>query len=286
VKTQSLALAAHRELGTTTLAWCWKVTRTDGQVFGFTSIDRALVIDGVTYEAGTGITPSQIQGRSDLSVPNLELSGMLDSASITEEDLLAGVWDNAQVEVFEVNYADLTQGRMLLSKGSIGNVSSTRNTFTAEQRGIAQGLQQPIGEVFAATCQAVFGDARCGYDAESTRVSFTVTAVTGALGFTASALAGADDLYGAGEVTWVTGDNADLRMEVRSFASGGVFELQLPMPRAIQVGDTGTVIQGCRKRRTEDCFTKFSNVVNFRGFPDVPGNNKVIGAAGLESTSA
>ena len=54
MKTASPALLAHMAQGTTTIAWCWKVTRTDGEVFGFTSVDRDLTIDGVTYAAATG----------------------------------------------------------------------------------------------------------------------------------------------------------------------------------------------------------------------------------------
>jgi uncharacterized phage protein (TIGR02218 family) len=285
VKTQSVGLSAHRDLGTTTLAWCWKVTRTDGEVFGFTSIDRPLEIDGVTYEAATGVTPSAIQSRADLAVPNLELAGALDSDTITEADLVAGVWDNAVVEIFEVNYADLTQGAMLLSLGSIGNVSATRSAYSAEQRGLAQALQQPVGFVTTPHCLNQLGDARCQFDVEVTRLAGTVSAVTGTKGFTADDVADADaDYFGGGEVTWTSGDNAGLRIEVLTHAAGGIFDLVLPMPRAIQEGDTFTVIAGCRKRRTEDCFEKFANVVNFLGFPDLPGNSRVIGNAGLDTT--
>jgi uncharacterized phage protein (TIGR02218 family) len=86
--------------------------RLDGQVFGFTSVDQDLEIDGVTYVASTGITPYAIDSKADLSVPNMQVNGLLDSTGITEADLVAGLWDGAAVENFEVNFRDLSQGKM------------------------------------------------------------------------------------------------------------------------------------------------------------------------------
>lgn len=278
MKTRGAALAAHQAGGTTTLAWCWKVTRLDGQVFGFTSCDVDLTYAGQLYQAATGFTPSAMQQSADLSVANLEVTGMLDSASITESDLLAGRWDGAAVEIFEVNYRDLTQGRMILRTGTIGQVSAGRTAFTAELRGLTQQLQQPVGSVYAAACDATFGDARCGVNAVALQVAATVTGVTDRRTF-ATALAQAADYFGAGFILWNTGANAGLKMEVRDF-SAGAFTLAQQMPFAIAVGDTFTATPGCRKRRTEDCKTKWNNVVNFRGFPDVPMNDAVLGNAG------
>jgi uncharacterized phage protein (TIGR02218 family) len=50
----------------------------------------------------------------------------------------------------------------------------------------------------------------------------------------------------------------------------------LPMTRAIQVGDTYSLIPGCKKRFSTDCVAKFNNGVNFRGEPHVPGLDAVI----------
>ena len=279
MKTVGASLLSHMQQGTTTLAWCWKVTRADGEVFGFTSVDIPLTIDGVTYEAATGFTPSALEGQLDLAVPNLEVQGLLNSASITEADLLAGVWDGAEVEIFQVNFADLSQGAMTLQVGTIGQITSGTTAFRAEGRGLVQALQQPVGEVYSAACSANLGDSRCGVNLAPLTVTGTVTAVTSARAFTDSGRAEAADYFGAGVLEWLTGANAGQRIEVATF-SGGAFTLHLAMPSAIAVGDTYSVYPGCRKRRTEDCLTKFSNVVNFRGFPDVPLNDKILGNAG------
>ena len=44
------ALAAHLAGGATTLAWCWRITRSDGITFGFTDHDRTLSFDGTDFE--------------------------------------------------------------------------------------------------------------------------------------------------------------------------------------------------------------------------------------------
>ncbi len=278
MRTTSPAYKAHMGQGTTTIARCWLCRRVDGTVFGFTSVDVDLVFGGVRYEAATGFTPSALEGKLDMSVPNLEVSGFLDSASITENDLLGGKWDNCEVEIFEVNHRDLTQGRMILATGKTGNVTAGRNAFNAELRGLLQALQQPVGGYYTKTCTAVFGDAKCGYDVEALRVAGTVTGATNRAVF-ATALGQASDYFGAGVITWLTGANAGLLMEVASFAAGA-FTLSAAMPFNIAAGDTFTVVPGCRKRRTEDCKDKWANVINFRGFPDVPLNDRVLGNAG------
>lgn len=278
MKARSTALATHQAGGTTTLAYCWKITRLDGQVFGFTSVDIDLPFAGQLYQAATGFTPSAMAQNADLSVANLEVTGMLDSASITESDLLAGRWDGAAVEIFEVNYLNLTMGRMILRTGTLGNVSSGRVAFHAELRGLTQQLQQPVGAVYQAACDATFGDARCGLNAVALQVTGAVSGVTSRRVF-ATALAQVADYFGAGFILWNTGLSAGLKMEVRDFA-GGAFTLVQQMPFDIAVGDTFTATPGCRHRRTEDCGAKWNNVINFRGFPDLPQNDVVLGNAG------
>ena len=47
------------------------------------------------------------------------------------------------------------------------------------------------------------------------------------------------------------------------------------MPEAIAAGDTFIVTAGCDKR-FQTCHDRFNNVLNFRGFPHIPGNDFVI----------
>jgi len=271
----SANLKAHLEGETLTVCTLWKITRADAQVFGFTDNSRAVVYDSVTYEASAGHTPSSIRTTATLGVDNLEVQSVLDSAAITEADIQAGLWDYAEVEIMLVNYLSLGDGHMLLRKGWLGNVKTGRSTFVAELRGMMQPLQQTIGRVYTPACDAALGDARCGITLASYTVTGSVTTATSARVFTDTTRTEADGYFDGGLITWTSGDNDTYSMEVKSSTAAGVITLQQGMPNDTTIGDAYSLSAGCDKLLAT-CRDKFSNVVNFRGFPHVPGPDKVI----------
>lgn len=262
---------AHIAGSETTLAYALKITRRDGQVFGFTSHDQDVTISAVDYEAAQGLDVTGIVTTAGLGVDNLELTTLDDGSLFTLAQVLGGLWQGAAFVVFRYNWANTADGTEPLIAGTIGNVTMRSGMVVAELRGLQQYLQQNVGAVSSKTCRARLGDARCGVSLASWTHSGTVTTVTDRQVFRASAMAQAADYFGEGLLTWATGNNAALEMKVKVHASGGNFTLSLPMPAAIQVGDTFSVIAGCRKRLAEDCVTKFSNVLNFQGEPHRPG---------------
>lgn len=172
------SLLAHYASGSTNLAACWKVTRTDNVVKGFTEHDKDLVIGGVTYVARGGFMPSNFDSQTRLAVDNLEAVGFLDSETITASDLATGVYDFALVEVFLVNWNDLSMGTDTLMKGRLGEITQERNTFRGELRGLTNAYAQNIGQIYQPTCRAVFGDSRCGVALGPWTVTGTLSAVS------------------------------------------------------------------------------------------------------------
>ena len=83
--------------------------------------------------------------------------------------------------------------------------------------------------------------------------------------------------FSGGEVQWLTGANAGRRMEIKEF-SNTQFTLVLPMPNSVAASDTFKAVAGCDKTFTT-CYSKFSNAVNFRGEPNIPGMDKVLQTA-------
>lgn len=357
MKSIPAALQAHLNTRNTTLAMCWKVTRKDGKVFGFTEHDEDLVIDGVTYKAATGFTPSAIEASASLAVDNLDCTGLLDGKDIKDDDLLDGLWDNAEIEMFLVNWEDPSQGKVLLPGwGWIGEVRLNRGRFVAEVRGMAQAVQQSIVELFSPLCRADLGDARCkvklwppqwkpstaytaakDFDAgvgdvvrpgsitgsgtfrfyrcvqsgtsgaaeppwnasigaltyDGTVVWETVRALTvyghvvtvySASKIGASLESGDEPagFFDAGLLTWVTGGNAGLALEVKSHTVSGaehVVELVEPFPRGIALGDALTLRAGCGKTLA-DCRDKFNNTYNRRAEDYVPGSKYLMSFGG------
>ena len=282
MKTISGGLLAHLNSEVTTLRTCWKATLTNGTVYGFTDHSRDLTFEGQLYLASSGHSPSSIVNNSSLAVDNLEVRGVLTVDGIAEEDIRSGLWDFAQVEIFQVNYTNLTQGAIRQHKGRLGEVKTGRHDFMAELRGLAQQMQQTIGEVYSPTCRADLGDSRCGVNLATYTVTGMVSLVTDRRIFTDASRTEALGYFDSGKLTWLTGANAGLSMEVKTFtAVDGKFTLYLPMPFDILSGDTFSVYPGCKKRFNEDCKLKFNNVVNFRGEPHVPGTDKIMQVGGV-----
>jgi len=270
------ALQSHLDSGATTLAWCWRLTRRDGTRQGFTDHDRDLLFDGTTFAAATGFTATEIKDAVGLSVDNLEVESALSSDSLNEDDLAAGLFDDAAIEIWRVNWQDTDQ-RVLMRSGSIGEVRRAGPAFTAEVRGLAHYLQQPKGRLLQYACDADLGDARCTVDLANPafRGTGTVLAASSLRLFTANGLgAFAGDWFTRGLVTFTSGANAGASQEVRRHAFGSpvTIELWQPMVRAILPGDAFTVTAGCDKQFAT-CRAKFANGVNFRGFPHIPGND-------------
>lgn len=271
-----LAIQLLLNSGATQLATCWKCTRKDEQVFGFTDHDAPLVVDSVPYSASTGYTRSAIQAGSTLAVDNLNLDGMLDASEITLEDLRSGKWDFCEVELFLVVWSNTSLGSINLGYGTLGEVQTNGRSFVAELLGITQRLQQQVGRIYGLGCDADVFDARCGLVAATYQVSGTLTSVTNRRQMTDSARTEADGYFDRGVITFTSGANIGLSMEIKTWSSD-TFLLQLPMPFSVAISDAYTALPGCPKT-PEACKTKFltNNIVNYRGFMFLPGSDRII----------
>lgn len=273
-------LQAHLDSGATTLAWCWKILRSDGVMFGFTDHDQPLFFDGLTYEPESGFAAAEIRSGSDLSVDAQDAEGALSSDRITETDILDGRWDNALVEVWRVNWQDAGQ-RVLMRRGAIGELRRGRLSFVAEVRSLSHLLGQTAGRVFQGTRDAALGDGRCRVNVDDP--AFTGAGIVDSLlrdrAFTTTGLGSfAAGWFAFGSLTWTTGANAGRSAEVSLHeVTGGTVSLTLleaPV-RGIAVGDRFRIHAGCDKR-LETCRAKFGNALNFRGFPHIPGQDAIM----------
>ena len=280
MRTIGAALQAHLDTRTTTLAWCWKVTKADASVIGFTNHDMDLVFDSTTYRADSGLSGSELEESLGLSVDNMDVEGAIRSDEISEADIAAGLYDNAMVEVWLVNWADVSQ-RLLMKRGRIGEITRGDYGFQAEFRSLAADFGQPVGRLYQYKCDAIVGDSRCGVDLEnaSFKGSGDVSSASGRTVFRTNDLGAFErDWFSQGVVTFTSGENNGRSMEVKSHGVSGseqVIVLWAPLPFDISVGDTFTITAGCDKTfRT--CKAKFNNAVNFRGFPHMPEDEIVI----------
>ena len=142
---------------------CWKLTRADGVVVGATEHDRPIAFDGVTYEPGAAFDQSGFSTGAGLAPGRADMAGALVSDAIDEEDLRAGLWDGAKVDVYRADWSDVTR-RAWVWSGRLTAIRQTGGSFEAELVSLKAGLERPVGHVYARSCDAVLGDERCGVD--------------------------------------------------------------------------------------------------------------------------
>lgn len=80
-----------------------------------------------------------------------------------------------------------------------------------------------------------------------------------------------DGYFDGGLLRWETGRNAGKAMEVKSWKDGTLRTFFTPFYQPA-AGDRFVLYPGCDKTRAT-CAAKFANILNFRGEPDVPGQD-------------
>ena len=270
----------HLQSGVTHVCRAWAITRRDGVTFGFTDHDLELVFDGITFKADSGLSALALQQSTGLSVDNTEALGALTDAAVTEEDIEAGRFDDADVRAWLVNW-EVPEQRQLMFRGSIGELKRAGGAFHAELRGLTEALNRPLGRVYQKPCTAVLGDADCAFDTDQPGyfAELQVEQVEERSRFTFSELTGFGPAwFERGVLLGVDGDCAGLQGMIKRDAhkdDARVIELWHPMRADIVAGDQIRLVAGCDKRM-ESCRLKFDNLLNFQGFPDVPGDNWLV----------
>lgn len=265
---------------TTTLAYCIKIVRSDGSKLGFTTHTRDVVFSDesdLTYKA-TGFTPTAYSKSSQLNVDNLEQELIIDGTLIKEDDLEKGLYDNAKLYYFRFNYmlqpyiyADIEK----IIDGTIGEVTRNKQRFNAELRSKTQLLQNSIVDVTKANCSANFCDSKCGLNIATYTYTDTVDSGVNSKSLILNTLTNDEDDFNNGLLTFTSGLNAGYSFEIKKWDSlNKQLYLQTDMQFEVSSGDNVTLIVGCNKT-LERC-KHFNNVINFRGFPYVVGNNYIL----------
>ena len=306
MKACGAALLAHLSGGQTTIAWLFKLKRADGTILGFTGHDRDIVYDAhtsdpndtdgaITYKAASGFNSSADAAKADLSVPNLEATAFLNSPSITEADIRALKYDNAQFKAMVVNWNDLTMGHVEIRRGVTGDVKMKNGLWTAECRGMAAYLQSRIGATYGPICRATFGSGLNGIDMNSHwlckvdvtlyRQNGSVSSVTDSrtivpaagllqVGSGTPTNPAPSGWFNDGFITFTSGALNGASFEIKTW-DGTTLNLFLAVPVLPAPGDTFQIEPGCNKT-ADDCQNKFNNIVNLRAETAIPGMDQIL----------
>lgn len=264
------------------LCTCWRIIRKDGTELGFTDHDHDISFTGTLFSSISGAEGSSLEETSSLSTDNAEIVGVLDPALLGRSALEAGSFDKAEIQVWRVDWAD-PEARILLRTGHLGEVTCEGEGYRAEFRSLKHLLTQTGGRVYGRTCDAALGDTRCGIDlsdpayradglvagGDKRRLEVSV-ATQKTAGF-----------YKDGTLMIADGPLTGLVRAIREHGAAGtgeVIQLWEALPQSLEAGTGVTLLAGCDKR-FGTCRDKFSNQLNFQGFPYIPGNDILIRVA-------
>ena len=271
------------------IARCVLIERVDGKQIGFTDHDRDIRIGGVTYKSQQAINPTNIENKADLSVNNSELASVLATDAISESDVIAGKYRDAEVTIFIVDFSnppETLDNAQILQTGLVGEITLDSLGYTFEILSkVDTLLNRSSSKKISPICPYEFGDSDCKFDISNVTQSVTVASKSaggGKLTFDEQLNAGVSDVanYSYGKVTATSGLNQGLSEYILKQLDSNKVELFKPLPYIIEIGDTLEIVQGCAKTAT--ACKAYNNFNNFGGFPTdgnfMPGNDFIFNA--------
>lgn len=265
------AFAVRLAADVTTLCACWRFERVDGAVFGATDHDAAIAFEGVTFDPAAGLESATFQSSAGLAPGRAAAAGAISLGFLTAEDVDAGLWDGARVDVWRVDWS-ATDHRVMIWSGRLSEITRQGEAFSAELVSLKAAFERPLGRVYARACDAEVGDARCGVDLDDAafRAEAVVSAVLEDGRFLLPEVSGfAAGWFTSGQLVWTGGANAGARARVQRHVGPEIDLVRSPR-FVVAVGDACVVTAGCDKS-FEMCGAKFGVRVNFRGCPHMPG---------------
>lgn len=273
-RTVSGGMATHLATRTHKRCSMLRLDMTDSTSLGVTDHDQDLTYTGVggslVYSASTGIFSSDLTLAAGLESDGFEMTGPI-GATVSLAALLGGRFDRARARLFQVKWDSLGSGHIPLLAGNVAEVRIEGGRFTFEVRSDADRFNQTIGRLITPYCPGDH-DTCCVQIADE--LATTVDAVPDEYHVTvADAITAAD--YADGRLWFTSGDLAGtLPVEIIG-GTGNTLELFEPLPALPSPGDALTLKEGCDRTR-EMCRDRFDNVINFRGFPEVPGSDQAL----------
>lgn len=255
-----------RELNT--IATIWRIYRADGVTLGFTSHNDDITFDGIRHKSAPGMVPAAIRLTADLTDDSAEVAGILSHDAIRELDLVAGLFDNAAIEVGAVDWE--TRECHILYFGKIGQIDDDTQGFSAELRSAKSMLEIDLVPRSSPTCRADFCGAQCGLSAPAYTSVKTVTSVS----LDSNSIEVADlqsDDFADGQVRFLSGPQTGIAFGIVSVDQAALI-LDRPLASDTTAGIRAEILEGCDHSHTT-CSNRFDNIVNFRGEPHLPGND-------------
>jgi uncharacterized phage protein (TIGR02218 family) len=259
---------------------CLRVAPLSGATVRLTDHVRDLTMSGgQTYLSTAGYEFTGYSSTAGFSPGSLDLQGIAGVAGISRAQIASGLFDGATVSAFATSWGSPVEDEEPIVRGIFGKARLEDDRYVIDGLSLIDALSTARNDQFTAQCPKVFlsqGFAGCLVPVAPNTVTGSLTSVSSGSLFTDSARSEGSDIFAAGTIRFTSGANAGLKaLEIASYTTGGVIETFEPFYYTPQIGDSYTMIRGCRKR-TQDCEARqgvsgtFNNIANFGGFPWVP----------------
>ena len=249
-----------------------KITLKDGTVKAFNDGDKFITVDGVLYKPAPGLSSVKYTSRPGTEISNQEVGAAL--LDVPHDDLIAGKYDEAEVEAARASWEQPELGRDVIFRGRLGEVRWDERGFVADVVDNKKALERNLGWTYTSSCRhELFGTAEagrlgyCGVNPASYTFSGSISSITLNKWKFVISVAQADGYFSNGVITFTSGNNAGLSATIKNHASNQI-DLFISTAFGLQVGDTFTITAGCDKTAAT-CSSKFSNLNNFGGFPHI-----------------
>jgi uncharacterized phage protein (TIGR02218 family) len=262
-------LATHLATGSSKLAWCVRLTTKTGAVFHFTEGDVAATFDGADYEPYPGLLAGTVSYAIDGSAAGIDLQlGVTNDTPVTKNDIRDGVFDAAEMDVWEYDLDHPAYGRVQLFWGRVGDIQRRlEGGVKLSAKGILDQSHQILVERYTPMCIWFFCDWRCGLNAVDFTWPAIITAISDdryTLEISGLAAGRPDNVFMDGVATITGGDRDGVNLAIRG-NSGTTLLTHLAVPAALEVGTGLSILQGCQKRFV-DC-KAYGNQLRFGGQP-------------------
>jgi uncharacterized phage protein (TIGR02218 family) len=255
---------------------CLRIVPVVGAIVRITHYPRDLKMgNGAVYLTSAGYEFTGYTAASGTSPAMIDLQGIAGIAGISKAAIASGVFDGARCYLFATNWDNPVEDYEPIVCSILGKTTLEDDKYKIQEMALIDALNQSVGRSYTVTCQKKFGGqeyAGCKINLAPITVTGTITAVTSSSQFADAARTEVNDYFGLGTIQFTSGQNAGLKpQEIKSFSAGTIVTFE-PFYYAPAVGDTYTMIPGCRKRLA-DCSSKWNNVVNHGGFANIPAGS-------------
>ena len=255
---------------TLNLVRCWKITLKNNKILCFTTCNENIEYDTLVYNSISANDLNELKTNIDIEEDSGEISNLIVSDIIENNDILSGLYDGADVELFLLD--KITNEKIILLNGIISSIEYKDNIFNAKVKGLKSKLNKVIGDVYTPLCRCQFCDKKCGLNKNNFTFNGEISSIVNNTEFqtnSSNIVNKAEGYFENGVIEFISGKNNGFKTEIKQFKNNSII-LSMELPYELKSGDQFKITAGCDKEFST-CCNIFNNAINFRGEPHLPG---------------